>query len=137
MLTKQQRRRILIAAYLLVHTVTLSLISTVLLVNVLPSAFASSAPFLSKLRYDDNFERSICQELDTGFGWDERWLNDCASSFNTLTRGAMWAGVVLMAAQWLVLISLAGWLREKPTSASGEIDLEKREESGCNKGYKA
>ncbi|KAF9737221.1 hypothetical protein PMIN06_000880 [Paraphaeosphaeria minitans] len=124
------KRRILMATYLLVHSITLSLFSTMLLINVLPSSFASSIPYLSQLRHDDNFERGMCQELDNGFGWDERWLNDCASSFDTLNKGAMWVGVAMVSAQWLVLINLGSWLREKPTKSYEEFDVEKRWEKG-------
>jgi hypothetical protein len=132
----KQRRRILIATHLLVHTITLSLISTVLLLNVLPSAFAVNIPYLSQWRHTDNFEREICQELDQGFGWDERWFNDCASSFDALSRGVMCAGLVMMAAQWLVLISLGHWLRQKPTNAYRRTDLEKRQGSSIVQDYK-
>ncbi|KAK7181722.1 hypothetical protein DPSP01_008631 [Paraphaeosphaeria sporulosa] len=130
------KRHILISAYLLVHSVTLSLISTVLLMNVLPSSFASFIPYLSQLRHGDNFERGMCQDLDDGFGWDERWLNDCASSFDTLNRGAMWVGVVMMSAQWLVLISLGRWLREKPANSYMVFDVEKRREKDIDQDYK-
>lgn len=132
----KQKRRFLMAAFLLVHSITLALISTVLLVNVLPYPFASSIPYLSRLRHDNDFERGMCQELDDGFGWDERWLNDCASNFDAINRAAMWIGVVMMSAQWLVLMSLAGWLREKPTSAYNEFDAETRLEKKGIHDYK-
>ncbi|KAF2448218.1 hypothetical protein P171DRAFT_208462 [Karstenula rhodostoma CBS 690.94] len=130
------KRRMLIATYLLVHSITLSMISTVLLINVLPSSFASTIPYLSQLRHGDNFERGMCQALDDGFGWDERWLNDCASSFDTMNSGAIWAGVVMMSAQWLVLVRLASWLRERQTYAFNEFDVEKRQELGISQDYK-
>ena len=68
----------------------------------------------------------MCHELDTGFGSDERWLNDCASSLNALTRGAMWAGVILMAAQWVVLLCIGSWVRDRPSATRNEYDVEKR-----------
>lgn len=129
-----QRRRILIATYLLVHTITLSLISAALLINVLPSVFASGLPFSSLLRYDESFERRMCQELDEGFGWDDRWLSDCVSSFSALTMGAMWAGLVMMAAQWLVVLSVWGWLSEKPHSRYDSLDIEKSQYVGMRQG---
>ncbi|KAF1965586.1 hypothetical protein BU23DRAFT_574740 [Bimuria novae-zelandiae CBS 107.79] len=130
-----QRCRILFATYIITHAITLSLISAALLINVLPTAFTSHVPFSSQWRYDANFGRNVCRELDTGFGWDERWLRDCASSLDTLTKGAMWAGVVLMAAQWVILINVASWVRERSTRYSG-INLEKREGLEISQEYK-
>ena len=125
-----QRRRVLLATYLVAHTITLSLISAVLLVNVLPSAFTTYVPFSSRVRYDETFGRRLCHELDSGFGSDETWLTDCAASLNELTRGAMWLSVVLMAAQWVVLLCIGNWVRDKPSRAQHEGDVEKGSKLG-------
>jgi len=53
----------------------------------------------------------MCQELDAGFGWDEQWLDDCVASFAILNTIAIWTGLVMMAAQWVVLINVWSWIR--------------------------
>jgi hypothetical protein len=126
----------LLATYLIAHTVTLSLISAILLINVLPTAITLHFPFASYVRYDETFGIRVCKELDTGFGSDERWLKDCASSLDTLTKGAMWAGVVLMAAQWLVLLCIGSWVRDRPSVTRNEYDVEKRPILDISQDYK-
>lgn len=136
LLTLGQRRRVLLATYLIAHTITLSLISAVLLVNILPTAFTAHFPFSSQVRYDTTFGRRLCQELDSGFGSDETWLRDCAASLNELTRAAMWLSVVLMAAQWMVLMCIGNWVRDKPSRTQHDYDVEKGSKLGIRQDYK-
>ena len=114
--------------YLLAHAVTLSIISAILLVNILPLAWISNIPFVLQVRYQKSSGRHVCQELGTGIGGDERWYNDCALRLDSLFEGAMWVGMVLMTAQWLVLASVGSSMRWRPMGSDKGNDMEKRRE---------
>lgn len=108
-LSCSQRRPILVSTYALVHAVTLTTITVVLLVNILPPTIAHTNPLLSRLRYDE-MRKGMCLELDDGFGWDEHWVDQCRQSVRILSSCVAWSGLVMMAAQWWAMISIWGWI---------------------------
>lgn len=131
MLIFKQRRSFLVSSYALVHTITLTIITLVLLINVVPQSLAHIILTASHLRYDE-IEKTMCRELDDGFGWDEHWFDQCRSSFRTLSSSLAWIGLVMMAAQWWAVISVWSWairLRRKDADRSdGHVDVERAEQ---------
>lgn len=128
-LTYMQRRPVLISTYTLVHAFTLTIMTFILLMNVMPAAITTMVPRASELKYDDKFADRMCRELDDGFGWDTKWLDDCVSSFRILTTGIVWIGLVMMVAQWWALSSVWSWLGElngkRPRQIYEDGDLER------------
>ena len=109
LLMPEQRRPVIFSAYAIVHTVTLMVITSVLLLNALPIPIVSALPqSLRQLRYTEDLERSMCRE--DGFGWDENWLDQCRSSITILSTGAIWIGLVMMVAQWWALTEAWTWV---------------------------
>ncbi|KAF2638512.1 hypothetical protein P280DRAFT_471112 [Massarina eburnea CBS 473.64] len=120
-----KRRFHLVSVYAMVHAATLTVITFVLLVNILPASLPRSVPVLDYVRYDTNFEHWMCHELDDGFGWDAHWFEQCKLSFHTLSTGAAWASSVLMVAQWWALFGVVRWNIDMKSRKVSWEDLEK------------
>ncbi|KAF1961819.1 hypothetical protein CC80DRAFT_531621 [Byssothecium circinans] len=104
-----KKRYGLVSTYTIIHAISLTVVTIVLFVNVLPPSVPRSIPILDYVRYDSKIELWMCHELDDGFGWDATWYEKCKSSFRILSAGAAWAGSVLMVAQWWALVEVCSW----------------------------
>lgn len=117
-LTCGQRRPFLFAAYAAVHSVTLTLVTGVLVINAVPLSVVGAGPgVMLRWRYTEGLERSMCRE--DGFGWDDSWLDQCRSGFAVLSTGAMWVAFAMVAAQWWAMCEVWGWVASKRSRREG------------------
>lgn len=102
----------------------------ILLYNLLPSEIVSAVPISLRWRYDENFEKRFCREIDD-FGWDAQWLEQCRSSFRIIRIVLVWSGLLLVAAQWWAVFGVWKWARvlkmEQRDRWHGETDVERAE----------
>jgi hypothetical protein len=115
-----------ISTYTIVHTTTLSFVTIALANLILPFDFRLLNPIIPSYRVDGS---SICRDIDTGFGWDESWLESCAKSFGVVRWSIAGCGLLLMVAQWWALMSVKRWVKEmrsRTQRRAGE-DVEKAE----------
>ncbi|KAF2686390.1 hypothetical protein K458DRAFT_402852 [Lentithecium fluviatile CBS 122367] len=103
------RRPAVFSIYAFVHTIVVVVITSIFLLNALPTAIAAAIPFFpQQLRYTENLETSMCRE--DGFGWDDHWIDQCRSAFAILSTSAIWIGVAMMAAQWWAISEVWRWV---------------------------
>jgi hypothetical protein len=89
------------------HTVTLTMMTSILLLNALPTPIVSTGPLSQQLRYTEELGRIMCHE--DGSGWDEHWLNQCKSGVAILSTGTIWIGLAMLAAQWWAISEVWNW----------------------------
>jgi hypothetical protein len=116
----------LISTYTIVHTTTLSFVTIAIANLILPFDFRLLNPVVPSYRVDGS---SLCRDIDTGFGWDESWLESCAESFSVVRWSIAGCGLLLMVAQWWALMSVRRWGKEmrSQTQMRAGGDVEKAE----------